>query len=321
MKVFNIIYTNKEYEGTAVVQSTCPYNAGVFLQSNGRLNSNRYKCHSIIEVGCNNSSMERIVSETYGVPKSDDTPSKPVVPPVPSTPVFDINTLTDEDIKKLKLRLDKMSNTLYVNRIGCVRRPKAEDGYSVLISSKENVEGNQNTFLHLFVKVNGKYVDYGIPFKFDYIESPSQRIKVGKIKYGSPYIMERTYLKKKRYGLFYLRRAKKGYTDKNKPKLRCKWCFIKEIDNAESPILSKMRLLAEANEFINQYPNKMTGSFYTGTNNRMAKYILAIGEIKKSHARCSTQIWPSSQANILKRCFHMKGTPIISVKIQKFIVN
>ena len=65
MNLFNIDYLNNNIQGFAVVEATNANRAASLLQQKGLLNATRYKCTSIIEVGCNDSLEERIISERY----------------------------------------------------------------------------------------------------------------------------------------------------------------------------------------------------------------------------------------------------------------
>lgn len=96
MKLFSIKYANQGYEGLAIVAACSMEKARILLQSYGNLNSDRYRCVFTREIGCTDSSVESIIEDSYKEPTIIGTPIK-----------FDVNKLTEEDIKLLKARLDK----------------------------------------------------------------------------------------------------------------------------------------------------------------------------------------------------------------------
>lgn len=164
MNIYDIEYTNNNLQGAATVEAASPYKASVFLQSTGRLNATRYKVISIKSIGCNSSTVERILRETYQE-KIEPTPT-----PGGCECKFDINSLSKKDIQNLKLKINEQTGTIYVNRItGYIRfnRPNANDGYSYFLT-----DGNESRVkAGLYVKKNGENVYLGLPFKYKHVES------------------------------------------------------------------------------------------------------------------------------------------------------
>lgn len=176
MKLFNIYYTNKEYEGTAVVAACSANKASLLLQSAGRLNSGKYKCQSILEIGCSDYPAERIVSEAFSR-ISRPEPSTPE----PGNPVFDITSLTKEEIAVLREKLNdiplKNKSIIYVDRIGSLSRANPDNGYSVFVTEENSgiikplfevtdltgkaIPAPRGRIGYLYIFKEGKYTELG----------------------------------------------------------------------------------------------------------------------------------------------------------------
>lgn len=183
MKIFNLQYVNSGIEGMATVEALNANRATIKLQSEGRLNANKYEVTSIVEVGCNDSPAERIITEVYNQ-LEDSSESIP-------TPKFDIDSLSNEDIEKLKLKINKYTGTLYVDKItGLTQdaglkpkdqvasfRPKAKDGYTFFYINPLNKSSAPSG---IYVKRGGKNTYIGFPFKYDRVESPSKVLTIAR---------------------------------------------------------------------------------------------------------------------------------------------
>lgn len=328
MKVFSVVYTNGQFEGTALIEAVTADKASTLLQSRGKLNGRRYKCTYIKEIGCNNSSVERILEEYFYDTEDNITLT---------TGNLNIDSLSKEDIDKLKLKLNKGTGTLYVNRIGALSRIHAEDGYTVLVSYVDKKDTSTKKY-HLYVMKDRQYEDLGIPSNYKYIESPSQRLSIGVNKIDGeivPYIKERISLKKKHYGIFLYKRGSKGKAMHSSDgsssvlgitKGRFRWTFVKKLDDKYiNKVHSRHFIgrLSQALISINGIIN-LRRNFNSGTLKRRVKYIFAIGELKKSKRKIPTyKVSTDSEGNTIKeliskeRRFHMKGVPLVTHKIYK----
>lgn len=170
MKVYNLSYTNKDNEGVATVTASNANDATLVLKEQGRLNATPYKITSIQEVGCNDSPVREILTDSFSEKKYE-------IVQTPVTSKFDINSLSKEDIKRLKLRINEYTGTLYVDRIGEGFRDKADDGHTILYRSPDPRSDHWRTG-KVFTKINGEYIDLGRPTKYRYVESPKKRVKL-----------------------------------------------------------------------------------------------------------------------------------------------
>lgn len=162
MNLYEITYTNNNIEGTATVAGSSAREAAVILQSTGRNNGTRYQCTSIREVGCTEYP-KGVISEYYAGINNN----------------LDINNISDEDIKKLKLRIDKYSKILYVDRIGTCLRPKAHVGYTVFtLPGAHSIEIPNPNYYSLYVKTESGYKCLGIPQEYNKICSPRCEITI-----------------------------------------------------------------------------------------------------------------------------------------------
>lgn len=239
MKIFSIQYTNKEFEGCATVQAKDAFSATLVLKALGTLNANPYKIIQIKELGCNCVPHEQLITDVYNkvstigdIPSTPDTPTpdNPDNPDTPSDNKFDVNSLTKEDIEILKLKLNQGTGTLYVDRIGELRR-KAEAGHTVLYSSQKYIddlpEGLHPQIGHLYIKQDSElgynYKEYGVPTKYQYIESPSRKVRLNNYlisdsagNFHTRYKVETVQsFKKKRLAIFQLKNNKKVQVPNN----------------------------------------------------------------------------------------------------------
>lgn len=175
MKLWELVYINNGIEGKATVSANTANQASVILQSGGRLNANKYEVNSITCIGCTETP-NSIISEFYAEKDKEASCDTNI----------DINKLTEEDIKKLKLRLDKYSKILFVDKMGTTLRPKAHVGYSVLYisegrgNSSINIEllGRPLEYLHVYIKTENGYADAGIPLKYNCVRSSAREVVV-----------------------------------------------------------------------------------------------------------------------------------------------
>lgn len=307
MKVYNLQYINNGTEGLATVEALNPNSATKILQTYGRLNSYRYKVTSIKEVGCNDSPIERIVEEVF----SSECNSQPAK--------FDINSLTKEDIKELKLRINEYTGTLYVDRIGEGFRKNAEDGHTVLwLSGKggrkhvipDDIVVDVVRTEGLYVKKNGVYIFLGYPTKYKFIESGKEKIQVHyNIKRNNVTSTYETVevFHRRRLALFQRANARgKGalshIESKKKP---ARWQFIRFYDG---PISERSIM-----HFIKYtYRNKQhkIASRMDSNNHRIDVYKYAIGEISKPIAGPKGKTAIEYYKYPAQPNYHLKGAPL-----------
>ena len=234
MKIFNIDYNNKEYEGIATVEAPNASKAIEILQSVGRLNSNRYNCTSIIEVGCNDSLEERIVSERFYPELKSENP-EPVEPvePIIGKDYSSLETLlgkhkVDNYPVYIKDRLlnawDSGSRTLTVDNIRLTKRPNPDDGYLVYRYSKNihSTTFQQNEVL--LADMNDPSERLFIVYNKTYINIPIILLNIHKIVCANSILTRQSdgtllkeSLKKKKYGIFVLRCG--GYRKSHRTKM------------------------------------------------------------------------------------------------------
>lgn len=287
MKVYNILYNNEDKEGTAIVQSNSAYEASVYLQSKGTLNSGRYKCTSIKEIGCNNSNQETILSESYGEPIIQN-----IEPPKEEKPnvSFDINKLTESDIKSLKLRIDKYSDTIKVDRIGKVCRINPNKGYTVFCTFVAT-DSIKKELYHLYYYDGNDYIDLGIPYN-KFIRDSKRVLRVindVSLRDKEEAVRVETILdsRKKKYGIFILQKCShivKSYNGDGTLKKRFyRYKFIKLLDNFEKiPSYTLFnRLKIEAQKFIAENGYNTRYRLYKPDTDVGDLYIMkfAIGEV------------------------------------------
>lgn len=234
MKIFNIDYNNKEYEGIATIEASNASKAIEILQSIGRLNASRYNCTSIIEVGCNDSLEERIVSERfYPELKSEDNSSNPEpVEPV-GKDYSSLETLlgkhkVDNYPVYIKDRLlnawDSGSRTLTVDNIRLTKRPNPDDGYLVYRHSKNRRSTTRLQNEVLLTEMEDDSDKLFIVYNKTYINIPIILLNIHKIVCANSMLTRQSdgtllkeSLKKKKYGIFVLKHG--GYRKSHRTKM------------------------------------------------------------------------------------------------------
>lgn len=228
MKIFNIDYNNKEYEGIATIEASNASKAIELLQSIGRLNASRYNCTSIIEVGCNDSLEERIVSERfYPELKSEDNSSNP-------EPIEPVEPIIGKDYSSLETLLGKYkvnnypvyikdrllnawdsgSRTLTVDNIRLTKRPNPDDGYLVYRHSKNSLSTTRYQDEVLLAEKKDSSDRLFIVYNKTYINIPIILLNIHKIVCANSMLTRQSdgtllkeSLKKKKYGIFVLRKG------------------------------------------------------------------------------------------------------------------
>lgn len=238
MKIWDITYTNAGREGTAIVAAQTASQAGIVLQSSGNLNGTKYNIAGIKDIGCNNLPYVQLISESY-TGQEEDTPN---VPDAPGNGKFDVDSLTDEDIAKLRTRLDIHERAIYVNRIGNApyhdrifegKRTVRQDGYLLFCTGpcispniSEGVKlmkypnGYELKFPCLLLLRDNTYTSIPIPNRVQFIISPSRIISIQKRGYSGKYYSYICYswtnitnTKRKKYCLFSLGVSNHRYYD------------------------------------------------------------------------------------------------------------
>lgn len=255
MKIWDITYTNSGREGTAIVSAQTANQAGIVLQSSGSLNGTRYNITSIKDIGCNNLPYTQLISESYTGQKTDT----PEVPDTPGNGKFDVDSLTDEDIAKLRTRLDIHERAIYVNRIGNAPHPypnvtrKRQDGYLLFVSpygctnggimgGEKDSKGRTIGSPNLYILRGGKYKPVQIPDNIQFIISPTRIISIKKsttqggrtVYYDWATVSD---FRKKRYCLFCLKntRFNRPYWKDNPANTGRCWMYRKSF---WAPVLS-----------------------------------------------------------------------------------
>lgn len=326
MKIWDIAYTNTYRDGVAIVAAPNAKEAIMTLQSYERLNSNKYEVTYINPIGDSGNSVKQLISEFYKPRtkirtevKTVEVPvevivEKPGVPSIPSEPVpptFDVDSLTDEDILKLKTRLDiRESDTLYVNRIGFITPTvlsKAKDGYTLFTTHRTlyRTSGKNIKALHLYIKRDGKFVDLGIP-KQRCIKAPARELILkdnisdvlieqffNKRKKGqdNPLILKDTKCRRK---AFFIRKLLGG---KDGERGHSEWKFV---------INAYGHTFQDALEHI----RTNSDSCYSGRVKQKSKYVIALGYIKRARHKSNVEGSNFYRGVSEARRVLMKGSPI-----------
>lgn len=211
MKLYDVIYDNDNAEGTALVSAQKAGDIENILRSEGRLNGNIYKVTSIKEVGCSNYP-QGVVSEYYGgnaiTPEPTPTPPKD----------FDIDSMSLEDLSKLKTKLNRADRVLYVDKIVELTpypsrckvsfHPNADVGYSFM-----NIGRDESTYqaYHVYVKTKDGYKDLGIPSNYAYVQSAQYRVKISNYQdVRGPILCNKEDIRPLRYGIFIRQKCSRG---------------------------------------------------------------------------------------------------------------
>lgn len=342
MKIWDVTFTNEDKEGSAIVSACTANEAAIILQSSGRLNAGRYKVTSVNLIGCNNTNFKQIISENFCEPRivrpSDDNNNSVVIPDF-------IDNLTDEDIAKLRGKLNIQNDVLYVDRIGAVdaSRTKAYDGYIVFNTHNQFVYGYRqidSTMMdedyivpkdesgnytairgHLYIKRDGKFIDLGIP-KYRHIISPTKEATLSDhvfFSYLNGNIPEKNIIEKiesfkPREKGFFIRKynSSKG-PDKGYWKYICPFGKQFSLENNYNAVLDSLET-----QPISSYKTGIVRITYdrnTNYKHYLLKQVIALGYIKRSRRPCHAggyrTLMKGSPIEV-RKFFMLKSTPIES---------
>lgn len=339
MKLYNVEYQNNGLSGVAVVAAEKASNIQIILRQQGKLNATRYEIICIKEIGNSESKVESIVSDKTSQIKEVHIPiTNTVKVPVIETETvqvpskLDINSLTEKDIRKLKLRIDRYSRTLYVDRIGNAFKKKADDGHTVFCTRIDWNNKDYKSLMapglvpainQLYQKVKGKYILCRIPFYIKCVESPRQRIYIHSDNSDTASIVKKESLLPKRYGMFFLKGKEHSRKTPENKKMLSRWVYIEDVSD-EANFSSRSSLMKWAHKFCNDDKNEKRtrlGHFKLGKN-RIYNHVFALGEVKvptrKSYVTITTvdNNGKTKHKRDIQYVYHLKGSPIQTVRVR-----
>lgn len=359
MKIFHLHYKKDNIEGLATIEAESEFRANQIFNEWQLCYKHDYNITSLAEIGCNDNTKERIVSNIFKDTSVSDTPTEPVEPSnpeEPSTPIepvkFDINSLSDEDIEKLKLRINKHTGTIYVDRIGSTksfRTHKKEFGHTVFCteyreshtySDKKNLTGTFYLGIYQRQK-DGSYTYLGYPYGYKYIESSRRRVYLPPVNNYVKNKISPTRVDAAAANIIYSNMEKldkcyciclrKHSTGKNfyDPRFRCKahWVVLGAISNPENfedtcrQIVYQrrygnhnidIRLCPTTSRTVYKYGNK---EFYPiKTTKRLNSDVFGLFEYTFKVKR-----WNTSKEN--KSKMRIKGGPIKTCVVSKLVTK
>lgn len=273
MYLYKIEYNAHYNDGVALVVASNPNEAANILSNQGRFNGYKYSIYNIEEEGTTDQSSPMIISEVFKdkeivtetkiiekpkyiiveKPSEDNNTNEPGQDPTNpddsedkegtfDETKLDINKLTKEQIDKLKLRINEGTGTLYVDTIGWIQKKRESKhnhnkGYTLL--NRHAMEGT----MHLFYYDGEQWIDLGIPKKYRYIETQSERIDWQKLlSYGeeiakSKFIKEKNlkpeYTDSKYYLFVGINRYRKGGIPRNTRRFVCYYDLLKKYKDRD----------------------------------------------------------------------------------------
>lgn len=351
MKIWDVTFTNEDKEGSAVVSASTSSEAAIILQSTGRLNAGRYKVTSVNLIGCNNTNFKQIISENFCEPRivrpsDDNNNSGDNGSDKPVSPDF-IDNLTDEDIAKLRVKLNIQNNVLYVDRIGAVKKGNQKDGYLVFTTQYHPVDligarirDEYTDPWSLYIKKDGEFINLGVPTQR--VIMSTSRLVVLNPQYKRPrtdeynpwesesntVFLKDISFKKKPVGLFYrgqvTNRNRRSYNDRILN--RRTWKFIDPYKKLQSEEYGKITVPENPGfEFFRTVmPWIKEKGIYSGKNlltesstyydpdfnTYKCRVVLALGHYKKSKYKIRDSDGGGS-LDTYRHHYHMKGRPIM----------
>lgn len=322
MKLYDVIYDNNNAEGTALVSAEKAGDIESILRSEGRLNSNVYKITQIKEVGCSDYP-QGVVSEYYGGNTVTPEPT-----PTPPKRDFDIDSMSLEDLSKLKTKLNRADRVLYVDKIveltpklNVQFHPNADVGYSFM-----NMGRDVSVYkaFHVYVKTKDGYKDLGIPANYAYVQSAQYRVKISNVssRPREPFDCIKEDIRPLRYGIFLREKKSRG---KKKKGTYHKLQFIDFVDGFDQINICRWtnrRIRIGISSYFNT--ENLRAVLRRGTSRAMrkdqndARYkeyhgLFVLGRVKRVRSR--------ERLNYIKnaRKYRMVGDPIRYIKARFFI--
>lgn len=333
MKLYDVIYNNDNAEGTALVSAEKAGDIENILRSEGRLNGNIYKVTSIKEVGCSNYP-QGVVSEYYGgnvVPEPTPTPPKKD---------FDIDSMSLEDLSKLKTKLNRADRVLYVDKIISLTpqmdssgnpkdlnfHPNADVGYSFMNMGRDD---SKYKAYHVYVKTKDGYKDLGVPGNYAYVQSAQYRVKISNISTDVKKPLEciKEDIRPLRYGLFLRKKLSRGGRSKG---IYYKYIFIDIVGESGYEINQSRWLNSEIRRVLDLQPGELLAlksKLRIGNSDLFGPALINKGVWKEYHGLFILGRVKRVRSNKDRhlsgnhRKYRMVGEPIRYIKARFFIKN